>query len=47
MNGVLGHDSRYALVRLYWAGTTWADEMNFVMNHTIRNKRIHSKNRML
>ena len=31
MNGVLGHDS--ALVRLYWAGTTWDNEMNFVRNH--------------
>ena len=27
MNGVLGRDS--ALVKLYWAGTTWANEMNF------------------
>ena len=31
MNGVLGHDS--ALVRLYWGGTTWANEVKFVMNH--------------
>ena len=31
MNGVLGHDSE--LGRLYWAGATWANEMNFVMNH--------------
>ena len=30
MNGVLGHDSE--LVRLYRAGTNWANEMNFVMN---------------
>ena len=30
MNGVLGHNS--ALVKLYWAGATWANEMNFVMN---------------
>ena len=29
MNAVLGHNS--ALV--YWVGTTWANEMNFVMNH--------------
>ena len=26
MNGVLGHF--YALSRLNWAGTTWANEMN-------------------
>ena len=32
MNGVLGHDS--ALVRLYWAGATRANETDFVMNHT-------------
>ena len=32
MNSVLGHAS--TLVRLYCAaGTTWADEMNFVINH--------------
>ena len=32
MNGVICHDS--ALVRLYIGpGITWADEMNFVMNH--------------
>ena len=31
LNGVLGRDS--VLVRLYWAGTTWAYEMNFAMNH--------------
>ena len=31
VNGALGHDS--ALIRLYWAGTTWANEMNLVMNH--------------
>ena len=28
MNGVSGHDS--APVRLYWAGTTWANEMNLL-----------------
>ena len=28
MNGVLGHNSA-----LYWAGTTWANEVNFSMNH--------------
>ena len=31
MNGVLGHDS--VLIRLYWAGATWGNEVNFVMNH--------------
>ena len=31
MIGVLGHDS--ILVRLYWAGTTWANEVNLVMNY--------------
>ena len=31
MNDVLGHDS--ALLRIYWLETTWANEMNFVMNH--------------
>ena len=32
MNGALGHYA--AFVRLYWAaGTTWADWMNFLMNH--------------
>ena len=31
MNGVSRHDS--ALVRLYGPGTTWANEMKFVMNH--------------
>ena len=30
MNGVFGHNS--ALVRQYWAGTNWANEMIFVMN---------------
>ena len=24
---------RFCTARLYWAGTTWANEMNFVMNH--------------
>ena len=33
MNGLLGHDS--ALVRLYWAGATWVNEMNSVMNHAL------------
>ena len=28
MNGASGHDS--ALVRLYWEGTTWANEMNLL-----------------
>ena len=28
---ILGCDS--ARARLYWAGTTWVDEMNLVMNH--------------
>ena len=23
----------FCIVRLYWAGATWANEMNFVMNH--------------
>ena len=31
MNGILGHD--FALLRLYWGRATWANEMNFVMNH--------------
>ena len=31
MNGVLSH--HFATVRLYWAGDTWADEMNFYMNN--------------
>ena len=31
LNGVLGHYS--ALIRLYWAGITWANEINFVMKH--------------
>ena len=31
VNGVLGHDT--ALARLYW--TTWANEMNFVMNRPV------------
>ena len=31
MIGALGHDS--ALVRLYWTGTTWANQMSFVMNY--------------
>ena len=30
MNGVLCHDS--TLLRIYWAGATWANQMNFVMN---------------
>ena len=25
---------RFCTERLYWAGTTWANEMNFVMNHS-------------
>ena len=33
MNGVLGHNS--AFVGLYWAGTTWAKDMNFVINHAM------------
>ena len=31
MNVGLGHDS--AFIRLYWAGTTWANEMNLIMNN--------------
>ena len=31
MNSVLGHDS--SLKGYTWPGTTWANEMNFVMNH--------------
>ena len=31
MEGVLGHNS--TLVRLYWARLTWANEMNFAINH--------------
>ena len=31
MNGVLG--PRFYAVSLYWPGTTWANEMKFVMNH--------------
>ena len=31
MIGVLGHDS--VLIRLYWQGTTWANEITFVMIH--------------
>ena len=31
MNVFFAHNS--TLVRLYWAGTTWASEMNFVMHH--------------
>ena len=33
MNGALGHDS--ALQGYTGPGTTWADEMNFVMNHAL------------
>ena len=36
-----GHDTfrlwyfrpRFCTIRLYWAGATWANEMNFVMNY--------------
>ena len=31
MNGILGDDS--ALVELYFAGATWTNETNYVMNH--------------
>ena len=31
MNGVLAHDS--ALYGYIGSGTTWVNEMNFVMNH--------------
>ena len=31
INGVLGNDS--VLLRLYWAATTWTNEMNNVMKH--------------
>ena len=40
MNGVLGHVS--ALERLYLAGDTWANEMNFVMNHEPGAGSIHT-----
>ena len=32
MNGVLGHDSALCCAILY-TRTTWANEMNFTMNH--------------
>ena len=32
MNAVLGHDA--ALLGYTGPGTTWADEINFVMKHT-------------
>ena len=31
IDAVLGHDSE--LVRLYWAGDNWGNELTFVMNH--------------
>ena len=33
MNGISSHDSAH--VRLFWPGTTWANEPNFVMNHAL------------
>ena len=31
MNGVLR--LQFCTIRLYWAGTTWVNVMNFAMNH--------------